>query len=146
MSAENTLMKTLTKINRMDIVHLIETKIIQSSQEQLSHTYAEIEQTISLDHSEGMDDNDLKLIRLLCFLESHIILFFTFPADDESLHFYNDFTTFQQKLCWPCRFFSPTGGHGQPQARSASRSHAKRIRTWAFGGICRGSLLQCIFP
>ncbi|XP_067304487.1 ankyrin-2b isoform X23 [Pseudorasbora parva] len=50
--AENTLMKTLTKINRMDIVHLIETKIIQSSQES-SHTYAEIEQTISLDHSEG---------------------------------------------------------------------------------------------
>ncbi|XP_043099164.1 uncharacterized protein LOC122347998 [Puntigrus tetrazona] len=52
-TAENTLMKTLTKINRMDIVHLIETKIIQSSQEQSSHTYAEIEQTISLDHSEG---------------------------------------------------------------------------------------------
>ncbi|ROL48322.1 Ankyrin-2 [Anabarilius grahami] len=50
---ENTLMKTLTKINRMDIVHLIETKIIQSSQNQSSHTYAEIEQTISLDHSEG---------------------------------------------------------------------------------------------
>ncbi|XP_067256384.1 ankyrin-2b isoform X3 [Chanodichthys erythropterus] len=52
-AAENTLMKTLTKINRMDIVHLIETKIIQSSQDQSSHTYAEIEQTISLDHSEG---------------------------------------------------------------------------------------------
>ncbi|XP_016355246.1 ankyrin-2b isoform X1 [Sinocyclocheilus anshuiensis] len=52
-TAETTLMKTLTKINRMDIVHLIETKIIQSSQDQSSHTYAEIEQTISLDHSEG---------------------------------------------------------------------------------------------
>uniref|UniRef100_A0A671KC07 Ankyrin-2-like n=1 Tax=Sinocyclocheilus anshuiensis TaxID=1608454 RepID=A0A671KC07_9TELE len=64
-ATETTLMKTLTKINRMDIVHLIETKIIQSSQDQSSHTYAEIEQTISLDHSEGMDDNDLKLIRLL---------------------------------------------------------------------------------
>ncbi|XP_052005124.1 LOW QUALITY PROTEIN: ankyrin-2b [Xyrauchen texanus] len=51
--AENTLMRTLTKINRMDIVHLIETKIIQSSQDQSSHIYAEIEQTISLDHSEG---------------------------------------------------------------------------------------------
>uniref|UniRef100_A0A671KC46 Ankyrin-2-like n=1 Tax=Sinocyclocheilus anshuiensis TaxID=1608454 RepID=A0A671KC46_9TELE len=63
-ATETTLMKTLTKINRMDIVHLIETKIIQSSQDQSSHTYAEIEQTISLDHSEGMDDNDLKLIRL----------------------------------------------------------------------------------
>ncbi|XP_059392566.1 ankyrin-2b isoform X21 [Carassius carassius] len=52
-TAETTLMKTLTKINRMDIVHLIETKIIQSSEDQSSHTYAEIEQTISLDHSEG---------------------------------------------------------------------------------------------
>ncbi|XP_026123919.1 ankyrin-2b isoform X36 [Carassius auratus] len=52
-TAEATLMKTLTKINRMDIVHLIETKIIQSSEDQSSHTYAEIEQTISLDHSEG---------------------------------------------------------------------------------------------
>uniref|UniRef100_A0A673K6M4 Ankyrin 2 n=1 Tax=Sinocyclocheilus rhinocerous TaxID=307959 RepID=A0A673K6M4_9TELE len=63
-TTENTLMRTLTKINRMDIVNLIETKIIQSSQDQSSHTYAEIEQTISLDHSEGMDDNNLKLIRL----------------------------------------------------------------------------------
>ncbi|XP_042616842.1 ankyrin-2-like isoform X7 [Cyprinus carpio] len=52
-TAENTLMRTLAKINRMDIVHLIETQIIQSSQDQSSHTYAEIEQTISLDHSEG---------------------------------------------------------------------------------------------
>uniref|UniRef100_A0A672MCH3 Ankyrin 2 n=1 Tax=Sinocyclocheilus grahami TaxID=75366 RepID=A0A672MCH3_SINGR len=64
-ATETTLMKTLTKINRMDIVHLIETKIIQSSQDQTSHTYAEIEQTISLDHSEGMDYNNLKLIRLI---------------------------------------------------------------------------------
>ncbi len=53
----------------MDIVHLIETKIIQSNQEQSSHTYEEIEQTISLDHSEGMDDNDLKRIRLVFFLK-----------------------------------------------------------------------------
>ncbi|XP_057185823.1 ankyrin-2b isoform X4 [Triplophysa rosa] len=51
--SESTLMKTLTKINRMDIVHLIETKIMLSSQKQSLHTYAEIEQTISLDHSEG---------------------------------------------------------------------------------------------
>ncbi|KAA0723858.1 Ankyrin-2 [Triplophysa tibetana] len=60
--AENTLMKTLTKINRMDIVHLIETKIMLSSQKQSLQTYAEIEQTISLDHSEGFsalqDDMD----------------------------------------------------------------------------------------
>lgn len=54
-------MKTLTKINRMDIVHLIETKIMQSSQQQSLHTYAEIEQTISLDHSEGMDEAYLNL-------------------------------------------------------------------------------------
>uniref|UniRef100_A0A8C2FJ60 Ankyrin 2 n=1 Tax=Cyprinus carpio TaxID=7962 RepID=A0A8C2FJ60_CYPCA len=66
-TTENTLMRTLAKINRMDIVHLIETQIIQSSQDQSSHTYAEIEQTISLDHSEGMDDNNLKLIRLEVF-------------------------------------------------------------------------------
>ncbi|XP_068455704.1 ankyrin-2b isoform X10 [Clinocottus analis] len=51
---ESTLIKRLTKINRMDIVHLIETKIINSSQEETSsHTYAEIERTIALDHSEG---------------------------------------------------------------------------------------------
>ncbi|XP_074479732.1 ankyrin-2b isoform X32 [Sebastes fasciatus] len=53
-SAETTLIGRLTKINRMDIVHLIETKIIKSTQEETSsHTYAEIERTIALDHSEG---------------------------------------------------------------------------------------------
>ncbi|XP_076580408.1 ankyrin-2b isoform X19 [Chaetodon auriga] len=53
-AAETTLIKRLTKINRMDIVHLIETKIIKSTQEETSsHTYAEIERTIALDHSEG---------------------------------------------------------------------------------------------
>ncbi|KAK2900247.1 hypothetical protein Q8A73_013376 [Channa argus] len=53
-SAETTLITILTKINRMDIVHIIETKIIKSTQEETSsHTYAEIEQTIALDHSEG---------------------------------------------------------------------------------------------
>ncbi|KAL7375171.1 hypothetical protein ABVT39_013108 [Epinephelus coioides] len=53
-TSEATLIKRLTKINRMDIVHLIETKIIKSSQEETSsHTYAEIERTIALDHSEG---------------------------------------------------------------------------------------------
>ncbi|RXM35185.1 Ankyrin-2 [Acipenser ruthenus] len=50
---DNNLIKTLTKINRMDIVHLIETSSIHPSQEQTSRTYAEIEQTIALDHSEG---------------------------------------------------------------------------------------------
>uniref|UniRef100_A0A3Q1JH90 Ankyrin 2a, neuronal n=1 Tax=Anabas testudineus TaxID=64144 RepID=A0A3Q1JH90_ANATE len=43
--------KLLTKINRMDIVHLIETQMNKSVQEQTSRTYAEIEKT--LDHSEG---------------------------------------------------------------------------------------------
>nr|XP_046236221.1 ankyrin-2b isoform X5 [Scatophagus argus] len=53
-ATETTLIKRLTKINRMDIVHLTETKIIKSTQEETaSHTYAEIERTISLDHSEG---------------------------------------------------------------------------------------------
>uniref|UniRef100_A0A665UFZ4 Ankyrin 2 n=1 Tax=Echeneis naucrates TaxID=173247 RepID=A0A665UFZ4_ECHNA len=53
-ATEMSLIKTLTKINRMDIVHLIETKIIKSTQEETSsHTYAEIERTIALDHSEG---------------------------------------------------------------------------------------------
>uniref|UniRef100_A0A671Y6U4 Ankyrin 2 n=1 Tax=Sparus aurata TaxID=8175 RepID=A0A671Y6U4_SPAAU len=53
-NTETTLIKRLTKINRMDIVHLIETKIIKSTQDETSsHTYAEIERTIALDHSEG---------------------------------------------------------------------------------------------
>ncbi|XP_041635180.1 ankyrin-2b isoform X20 [Cheilinus undulatus] len=53
-ATETTLIKRLTKINRMDIVHLIETKIIKSHQDDTSsHTYAEIERTIALDHSEG---------------------------------------------------------------------------------------------
>uniref|UniRef100_A0AAZ3S4Y1 Ankyrin-2 n=1 Tax=Oncorhynchus tshawytscha TaxID=74940 RepID=A0AAZ3S4Y1_ONCTS len=54
-ATETTLIKRLTKINRMDIVHLIETKIIKSTQQDTSsHTYAEIERTIALDHSEGI--------------------------------------------------------------------------------------------
>ncbi|XP_028329963.1 ankyrin-2b isoform X34 [Gouania willdenowi] len=53
-TAEAALIRRLTKINRMDIVHIIETKILKSTQEETSsHTYAEIEQTIALDHSEG---------------------------------------------------------------------------------------------
>ncbi|XP_067440655.1 ankyrin-2 isoform X6 [Thunnus thynnus] len=47
---EDCLIKRLTKINRMDIVHLIETQMNKSLQEQTSRTYAEIEKT--LDHSE----------------------------------------------------------------------------------------------
>uniref|UniRef100_A0A668UFJ9 Ankyrin 2 n=1 Tax=Oreochromis aureus TaxID=47969 RepID=A0A668UFJ9_OREAU len=48
--ATATLIKRLTKINRMDIVHLIESR---TSDEETSHTYAEIEWTIAQDHSEG---------------------------------------------------------------------------------------------
>ncbi|XP_074849515.1 ankyrin-2 isoform X1 [Carettochelys insculpta] len=43
----------LTKINRMDIVHLMETSHIDFVQDRGTRTYAEIEQTIGLDHSEG---------------------------------------------------------------------------------------------
>eukprot|EP00063_Salmo_salar_P062839 XP_014037674.1 PREDICTED: ankyrin-3-like [Salmo salar] len=49
-TAEDSLIKRLTKINRMDIVHLIETQMNKSAQEQTSRTYAEIEKT--LDQSE----------------------------------------------------------------------------------------------
>ena len=42
----------------MDIVHLIETKILKSTEDDTSsHTYAEIERTIALDHSEGTQVN-----------------------------------------------------------------------------------------
>ena len=49
---DTNLIECLTKINRMDIVHLMET-ITEPLQERISHSYAEIEQTITLDHSEG---------------------------------------------------------------------------------------------
>ncbi|RVE60131.1 hypothetical protein OJAV_G00177840 [Oryzias javanicus] len=53
-TAEATLTKKLTKINRMDIVHLIETSLNKSTQgDTSSHTYAEIEETIARGHSEG---------------------------------------------------------------------------------------------
>uniref|UniRef100_A0A672T4D0 Ankyrin-2-like n=1 Tax=Sinocyclocheilus grahami TaxID=75366 RepID=A0A672T4D0_SINGR len=54
-ATEDTLLKRLTKINRMDIVHLIEIQMHKSVQEQTSRTYAEIERT--LDHSEGRTFN-----------------------------------------------------------------------------------------
>ncbi|KAM9792725.1 ankyrin-2 [Neosynchiropus ocellatus] len=49
-ATEDCLIKRLTKINRMDIVHLIETQMNKSMQDQTSRTYAEIEKT--LDQSE----------------------------------------------------------------------------------------------
>ncbi|XP_048364872.1 ankyrin-2 isoform X5 [Sphaerodactylus townsendi] len=49
-ATDSSLTECLTKINRMDIVHLMES--VESSQDH-GRTYAEIEQTIGLDHSEG---------------------------------------------------------------------------------------------
>lgn len=46
------LIECLTKINRMDIVHLLETNT-EPLQERMGRSYAEMEQTIVLDHSEG---------------------------------------------------------------------------------------------
>ncbi|XP_075854193.1 ankyrin-2 isoform X47 [Microcebus murinus] len=51
-ATDTSLIECLTKINRMDIVHLMETSM-EPLQERISHSYAEIEQTITLDHSEG---------------------------------------------------------------------------------------------
>ncbi|KAI5087673.1 ankyrin-2-like isoform X14, partial [Silurus meridionalis] len=51
-ATEDCLIKKLTKINRMDIVHLIKTQLNKSVQEQTCRTYAEIEKT--LDHSEAL--------------------------------------------------------------------------------------------
>ncbi|XP_028704554.2 ankyrin-2 isoform X42 [Macaca mulatta] len=51
-ATDTNLIECLTKINRMDIVHLMETNM-EPLQERISHSYAEIEQTITLDHSEG---------------------------------------------------------------------------------------------
>uniref|UniRef100_A0A6Q2Z3I7 Ankyrin 2a, neuronal n=1 Tax=Esox lucius TaxID=8010 RepID=A0A6Q2Z3I7_ESOLU len=45
-ATEDSLIKRLTKINRMDIVHLIETQMNKAAQEQTSRTYAEIEKTL----------------------------------------------------------------------------------------------------
>ncbi|XP_039530654.1 ankyrin-2 isoform X3 [Pimephales promelas] len=65
-ATEDTLIKRITKINRMDIVHLIEIQMHKSIQEQTSRTYAEIERT--LDHSEALssvqeDVDSLRVVR-----------------------------------------------------------------------------------
>ncbi|KAM9382007.1 ankyrin-2 isoform 3-T3 [Phaethornis superciliosus] len=52
-ATDTNLTQCLTKINRMDIVHLMETSGIDSLQAHGTRTYAEMEQTIGLDHSEG---------------------------------------------------------------------------------------------
>ncbi|XP_008941659.1 PREDICTED: ankyrin-2, partial [Merops nubicus] len=52
-ATDTSLTQCLTKINRMDIVHLMETSGMDPAQAHGPRTYAEIEQTIGLDHSEG---------------------------------------------------------------------------------------------
>ncbi|NXN98390.1 ANK2 protein, partial [Rhinopomastus cyanomelas] len=52
-ATDTNLTQCLTKINRMDIVHLMETSGLDSAQTHGTRTYAEMEQTIGLDHSEG---------------------------------------------------------------------------------------------
>ncbi|XP_036097748.1 ankyrin-2 isoform X34 [Molossus molossus] len=52
LATDISLIECLTKINRMDIVHLMETST-ELLPEHPSHSYAEMEQTIALDHSEG---------------------------------------------------------------------------------------------
>ncbi|XP_067895760.1 ankyrin-2b isoform X6 [Heterodontus francisci] len=52
-ASDEKLMQTLANINRMDIISLLETTQTSPSREHVSRTYAEIEQTIALDHSEG---------------------------------------------------------------------------------------------
>ncbi|XP_027545653.1 ankyrin-2 isoform X18 [Neopelma chrysocephalum] len=52
-ATDTNLTQCLTKINRMDIVHLMETSGIESTQIHGTRTYTEMEQSIGLDHSEG---------------------------------------------------------------------------------------------
>lgn len=56
---DSSLTECLTKINRMDIVHLMESNMETSRDH--GRTYAEIEQTIGLDHSEGKDELTMPL-------------------------------------------------------------------------------------
>ncbi|XP_062407275.1 ankyrin-2 [Sardina pilchardus] len=69
-ATEDCLIKRLTAINRMDIVHLLETQMNKSVQEQTSRTYAEIEKT--LDHSEALSSvqEDVDSPRLVRRVES----------------------------------------------------------------------------
>nr|XP_033811686.1 ankyrin-2 isoform X6 [Geotrypetes seraphini] len=52
-ATDTALIQCLTKINRIDIVHLMETCASELIEEHADRTYAEIEQTVVLDHSEG---------------------------------------------------------------------------------------------
>ncbi|KAM5193348.1 ankyrin-2 [Mantella aurantiaca] len=52
-ATDTSLNQCLTKINRMDIVHLMETCMNESVLCHANRTYADMEHTIALDHSEG---------------------------------------------------------------------------------------------
>ncbi|XP_072784969.1 ankyrin-2 isoform X34 [Taeniopygia guttata] len=52
-ATDTNLTQCLTKINRMDIVHLMETSGIDPMQGHGTRTYADTEQSLALDHSEG---------------------------------------------------------------------------------------------
>ncbi|XP_074398036.1 ankyrin-2 isoform X29 [Zonotrichia albicollis] len=52
-ATDTNLTQCLTKINRMDIVHLMETSGIEPVQGHSTRTYADTEQSLALDHSEG---------------------------------------------------------------------------------------------
>ncbi|NXC56371.1 ANK2 protein, partial [Aleadryas rufinucha] len=52
-ATDTNLTQCLTKINRMDIVHLMETSGIDPAQGHGARTYADTEQSVALDHSEG---------------------------------------------------------------------------------------------
>ncbi|XP_054148373.1 ankyrin-2 isoform X21 [Melozone crissalis] len=52
-ATDTSLTQCLTKINRMDIVHLMETSGIDPVQGHGTRTYADTEQSLALDHSEG---------------------------------------------------------------------------------------------
>lgn len=60
----------------MDIVHLIETQMNKSVQEQTSRTYAEIEKT--LDHSEGSNANKHSFKHTLVSATSGFVVLFSF--------------------------------------------------------------------
>ncbi|NWT57497.1 ANK2 protein, partial [Erythrocercus mccallii] len=52
-ATDTNLTQCLTKINRMDIVHLMEASGIDPTQSHGTRTYADTEQSLALDHSEG---------------------------------------------------------------------------------------------
>ncbi|KAM9027247.1 ankyrin-2 isoform 9-T9 [Ara ararauna] len=70
-ATDTNLTQCLTKINRMDIVHLMETCGIESGQVHGTCTYVEMAQTIGLDHSEGFSALQEEVYSLRCKREEH---------------------------------------------------------------------------